>query len=103
MRPPVELDFLPDDFSECNDLAASEREKLAHLQDLWWSELEHHGGLPYDTRTMQLFNTPRQQHTPHQSRRYHYVPPVSHIPGWCVTGHRRPVVDDDRNRHHSNG
>ena len=76
---PWELYYLPDDFSECNDLAEAEPDKLAHLQDLWWSELERYGGLPHDTRTLELFNTPRQPHTPHQSRHYRYVPPVSHI------------------------
>ena len=77
---PWELYFLPDDFSECNDLADAEPEKLAHLQELWWRELERHGGLPYDTRTLELFNTPRRPHTPHQSREYRYLPPVSHLP-----------------------
>jgi arylsulfatase A-like enzyme len=76
-----ELYYLPDDFSECNDLAAREPGKLEHLIDLWWQEMERNGGLPFDHRTLELFRTPRQPHTPHASDRYRYVPPVSHLPG----------------------
>ena len=75
-----ELYFLPDDFSECNDLAEAEPEKLQHLIDLWWEEIERYGGLPFDERTLELFRTPRQPHTPHASGQYRYLPPVSHIP-----------------------
>ncbi|MDZ7676673.1 MAG: arylsulfatase [Acidimicrobiales bacterium] len=76
-----ELYYLPDDFSECNDLADQEPQKLEHLIDLWWQEMDRHGGLPHDTRTLELFRTPRQPHTPHATDRYRYVPPVSHLPG----------------------
>jgi arylsulfatase A-like enzyme len=75
-----ELYYLPDDFSECNDLAASEPHKLQHLIDLWWTEMERHGGLPFDERTLELFRTPRQPHTPHATGHYRYVPPVSQLP-----------------------
>ena len=74
-----ELYHIDRDFSECNDLAAEHPDKLEHLIELWWAEMERHGGLPYDTRTLELFNTPRRPHTPHQSRHYRYVPPVSHM------------------------
>ena len=82
-----ELYFLPDDFSECNDLAEDEPEKLEHLVELWWSEMERHGGLPYDTRTLELFASPHRPHTPHQSRTYRYVPPVTHLPAECAPAH----------------
>ena len=75
-----ELYYLPDDFSECNDLADEHPDKVERLVELWWEEMERHGGLPYDVRTLELFQTPHQPHTPHQSHRYRYVPPVSHLP-----------------------
>ncbi len=37
---PVELYYLPDDFSQANDLAASHPEKVKELQDLFWEEAE---------------------------------------------------------------
>lgn len=75
-----ELYNLADDFSECNDLAEAEPEKLEHLVELWWSEMERNGGLPYDTRTLELFASPRRPHTPHQSNTYRYVPPIAQMP-----------------------
>ncbi|MCP4436470.1 MAG: arylsulfatase [Actinomycetia bacterium] len=75
-----ELYYLPDDFSECNDLASEHRDKVAHLIELWWEEMERHGGLPFDLRTLELFSTPHRPHTPHQSHRYRYLPPISHLP-----------------------
>ncbi|MEL7206684.1 MAG: arylsulfatase [Actinomycetota bacterium] len=75
-----ELYHLPDDFSECNDLADREPDRLHGLIDLWWEEMDRHGGLPFDHRTLELFRTPHQPHTPHADLRYRYVPPVSHLP-----------------------
>jgi arylsulfatase A-like enzyme len=37
---PVELYYLPDDFSQANDLAAQHPEKVKELQDLFWEEAE---------------------------------------------------------------
>jgi hypothetical protein len=37
---PVELYYLPDDFSQANDLAASNPEKVKELLDLFWEEAE---------------------------------------------------------------
>jgi arylsulfatase A-like enzyme len=75
-----ELYFLPDDFSECNDLAEAHPEKVEHLVGRWWEEMERHGGLPFDHRTLELFATAHRPHTPHQSHHYRYVPPVAHLP-----------------------
>ena len=79
-----ELYYLPDDFSECNDLAAENPEKLDHLIEVWWRELERHGGLPFDHRGLELFASPHQPHTPHATRHYRYLPPVSHMPAECA-------------------
>ena len=37
---PVELYYLPDDFSQANDLAATNPEKVKELQELFWEEAE---------------------------------------------------------------
>ena len=41
-----ELYYLPDDFSQANDLAAEHPEKLAELKELFWEEAEKHNVLP---------------------------------------------------------
>ena len=43
---PVELYYLPDDFSQANDLAASNPEKVKELQDLFWEEAEKYNIKP---------------------------------------------------------
>jgi arylsulfatase len=45
-----ELFHLDRDFSEVDDLAAKERERLAEMIKLWWSEAEKHNVLPLDDR-----------------------------------------------------
>ena len=75
-----ELYDLTTDFSECNDLAAEQPEKLKELIDLWWSEAEEHGVLPLDDRLIELFGTSGEPNTPHASRTYTYYPPISHLP-----------------------
>jgi arylsulfatase len=45
-----ELFYLPDDFSEANDLAAEQPDKLAEMIDLWWQQAEKHQVLPLDDR-----------------------------------------------------
>ncbi len=41
-----ELYYLPDDFTQANDLAAQQPDKLAELQELFWSEAERNKVLP---------------------------------------------------------
>jgi len=45
-----ELYHLDEDFSQANDLAASNPEKLRQLQDLWWAEAARYSVLPLDGR-----------------------------------------------------
>lgn len=79
---PWELYRLSDDWSECNDVAADEPDKLAELIDLWWSEAERHGVLPLDDRMIELFGARFRDHSPHPAdRRYVYRPPMSPMPG----------------------
>jgi arylsulfatase A-like enzyme len=50
-----ELFHLDEDFSETNDLAAAQPEKLAALVKLWWEEAEKHKVLPLDDRFRERF------------------------------------------------
>ena len=43
---PVELYYLPDDFSQANDVAAANPDKVAELQELFWQEAEKFKVLP---------------------------------------------------------
>jgi arylsulfatase A-like enzyme len=78
---PWELYRLTDDWSECNDLAADDQDKLAELVDLWWREAERHGVLPLDDRLVELFGARFRANSPHpEHRRYVYRPPMSPMP-----------------------
>ena len=50
-----ELFHLDEDFSETNDLAAAQPERLAALMKLWWEEAEKHQVLPLDDRFRERF------------------------------------------------
>jgi arylsulfatase A-like enzyme len=50
-----ELFHLDRDFSEVDDLAAKEPERLAGMVQTWWSEAEKHNVLPLDDRTSARF------------------------------------------------
>src|SRR6516164_5981413 len=43
---PVELYYLPDDFSQAHDLAADHPDKVVELKDLFWAEAERYQVLP---------------------------------------------------------
>jgi arylsulfatase A-like enzyme len=45
-RDPVELYYLPDDFSQARNLAAEHPEKVQQLKDLFWQEAEKYNVLP---------------------------------------------------------
>ena len=49
-----ELYYLPDDFSQANDLAAENPEKLGELKELFWQEAEKHNVLPLLARALGL-------------------------------------------------
>ncbi len=78
---PWELYHLTEDWSECDDLAEQEPDKLAELADLWWQEAERHGVLPLDDRLLELFGARFRANSPHPpERRYVYRPPMSPMP-----------------------
>ena len=75
-----ELYRLAEDFSEMNDLAASEPARLKELIELWWAEAEAQGALPLDDRNgIALFAASRRPGMPTSRKRFLYRPPVSHI------------------------
>jgi arylsulfatase len=45
-KDPAELYYLPDDFSQANDLAVEHPEKVAELKELFWQEAERYRVLP---------------------------------------------------------
>ena len=77
-----ELYHLASDWSECNDQAAAQPERLTAMIELWWSEAERNGVLPLDDRTIELFGARFRRHSPHPvDGRYVYRPPMSPLPG----------------------
>ena len=52
-----ELYNIDKDFSQADDLAASNPQKLRELQDLWWAEAAKHNVLPMDWRVAERFNS----------------------------------------------
>ncbi len=52
-----ELYNVTEDFSQANDLAAKNPERLRQLQDLWWVEAAKYNVLPLDWRGSERFNS----------------------------------------------
>jgi len=90
-----ELYHLDQDFSETNNLAAAEPERLKALVAEWWTEAEKNGVLPIDDRgAFELFRASRRPGMPTSRRQFAYYPPISHIVsdacppvfrGWSMT------------------
>ena len=76
-----ELYHLDEDFSECNNLAETDPEKLRELIDLWWIEAGKNGVLPIDDRSFQLTGISKKPGGIHDGLKYHYTPPVDRLPG----------------------
>ena len=75
-----ELYNLADDFSEHDDLAEQEPERLKALVDLWWGEAEKHGVLPAGRPpAIALFRAAQRPGLPSSRSRFVYHPPLSHI------------------------
>ncbi len=55
-----ELYHIDADFSQANDLAKDNPEKLRQLQDLWWVEAARHNVLPLDWRAVERLNAELQ-------------------------------------------
>ena len=75
-----ELYHVDEDFSESNNLAKAEPERLRALIDRWWVEAGRHGVLPLDDRTLEINQPSQRPGAPHAGLRYHYTPPIAHLP-----------------------
>jgi arylsulfatase len=75
-----ELYNLNQDFSETNNLAEAEPERLRKMIDLWWVEAGRYGVLPLDDRSFEKGGPSRQPGAYHESPDYHFTAPSSHIP-----------------------
>ena len=74
-----ELFHLDEDFSETDDLATLQPEKLAALVELWWAEAEKHKVLPLDDRFRERFVVNADRF--HGSRkRYVFHAGMGHLP-----------------------
>jgi arylsulfatase A-like enzyme len=86
-----ELYHVAEDFSECDDLAAAEPERLAALVDRWWEEAGRYQVLPLDNRPIAALLAPRR---PFDDRdRYVFWPYGAPIP--------ENVTVNVRNRSHT--
>jgi arylsulfatase len=74
-----ELYNLIEDFSECNNLAEKNPEKLRELIDLWWIEVGKYGVLPLDDRKAEIWGILPRPGNVHYTGEYTYYPPVSHL------------------------
>ncbi|MFV2044316.1 MAG: arylsulfatase [Anaerolineales bacterium] len=74
-----ELYHLDRDFSESDDLADYQPDKLRELVELWWLEAGRYDVLPLDDRSVELFRAPPIPGSPQSRARFDYYPPVSHI------------------------
>jgi len=69
-----ELYHVAEDFSECDDVSAQCPEKLAELQQLWWSEAERNQVLPLNNQPGKFGDSRFRR------ERYVYLPGISSIP-----------------------
>jgi arylsulfatase len=73
-----ELFHLSEDFSETNDLAAAQPEKLAALVKLWWEEAAKHNVLPLDDRFRERFVVANRVHGSRKGYVFHAG--MGHLP-----------------------
>ena len=76
-----ELYHLDEDFSEANDLAESDPERLATMVELFWEEAERYGVLPIDSGEARgLFAGHPMAGTPRARNTFLYLPPLDRVP-----------------------
>ncbi len=68
-----------DDFTECNDLALAEPERLRSMIELWWNEARRNDVLPLDNRPLAAIMNPRPRRSTSR-RSYRYVPNTAPVP-----------------------
>ncbi len=96
-----ELYHLDQDFSEMNDLAQAEPDRLAEMVELFWSEAEQYGVLPIDGgNPNRMFGGRPVPGSPRNRDHFTYRPPVDRIPtdGSPAFGARSWAVRADATR-----
>ena len=80
-----ELYNLDQDFSETDNLAKLEPERLRKMIDLWWMEAGRYGVLPLDDRSgdMRQISQPAADH---ENLSYHFTPRAARITGALTPG-----------------
>jgi len=72
---------LAEDFSETDDLAAQEPERLQRMIERWWIEAGRYNVLPLDDRIIGLGRPSNRPGNPHDGLHYRYYPPTAHVHG----------------------
>ena len=72
---------LAEDFSEINDLADQEPERLQRMIDRWWIEAGRYNVLPLDDRMLGMGAPSNRLGSPHHNFHYRYYPPTAHLHG----------------------
>ena len=72
---------LEEDFSEINDLADQEPERLQRMIDRWWIEAGRYNVLPLDDRMLGMGAPSNRLGSPHHEFHYRYYPPTAHLHG----------------------
>jgi hypothetical protein len=92
-----ELYHIDEDFTQADDLASANPQKLRELQDLWWAEAARHNVLPLDWRGVEKFNAELMG----RPSLTEAARPSTYYPGQvaCPTkrpAHSQPIMDADR-------
>jgi arylsulfatase len=88
-----ELYHVDGDFSECDDLADAEPDRLAAMVERWWEEARAHQVLPLDNRPLAALLAPRPSRTSRDRPQYVYLPNAAPVP--------ESVAVNVRNRSHT--
>jgi arylsulfatase A-like enzyme len=75
-----ELYDVENDFSEANDLAAKEPQKLRELQDLFWAEASKYNVLPLDNSRIERLNVSLRPSLTQGRTEFTYLPGMVRIP-----------------------
>jgi len=75
-----ELYNIEDDFSEANNLAASEPEKLQQLKEMFWVEAAMHDALPIENTRIDRFDVRNRPSLTRGRDTFTYVPGMTRIP-----------------------
>jgi hypothetical protein len=79
-----ELYELSEDYSEINDVAATEPDRLRLLEARWWELAEQYGVLPIDDRLIERLVLPGPPGNPRRLTELTFTPGATRVPGITV-------------------